>query len=393
VDQSSQVNLDQRTFTCAGGIGGSVARTGNLTAGLAEDVPIGSAPKQLDVDADLALGAFAGQQARTSKTLAWTPCPEPRARWWFVGAGAAAVSHDSVLTVSNPRSGAAVIDIDVYGPQGVVASPGLHGITLAAGATRRFDLARTAPLVGNLAFRVIAKRGLVAASVTDRFALGGIGSEVDEWLPAQSLPATAITLAGLPARPSAASLMLVNPGVVEAIATIKVIGATGTFAPKDLLPITIGPKSVVTVPVKTVLDGTPMALQVSASRRVTATVRSVKDGDVAFATGVRVIRGSTAVALPDGSGQLVLSSLRAGAGVRVLTYDAAGRTVADQLVKVPAGTSVPVGLSAKVRYLSLIPDRADVVGGFVVAGAKGITAAGVLPAVRSIRLPQVRLGF
>ncbi|RNL63047.1 hypothetical protein EFK50_15140 [Nocardioides marmoriginsengisoli] len=393
VDPGSRVKLDERIFTCTGGIKGSVARTGDLTTGLSADLAVEAGPRRFDVDTDLAQGAFAGQQARTSKTLAWTPCPEPRARWWFVGAGAAAVTHDSVLTVSNPRSGAAVIDIDVFGPEGVVASPGLHGITLAAGATRSFDLARTAPLVGNLAFRVLAKRGLVAASVADRFALGGIGSEVDEWLPAQSLPAAEITLAGLPAKPTTAALMVVNPGEVDAIARVKVIGATGTFAPKDLLPVTIPPKSVATVPIRTVLDGTPMALQISASRPVTATVRSIKGGDVAFATGVRVIRGSTAVVLPDGSGQLVLSSLRTGAGLRVATYDAAGKVLGDRTVKVPARTSVPVRLPAKARYLRLVSDRADVVGGFVIEGERGITAAGVLPAIRSIRLPQVRPGW
>jgi hypothetical protein len=392
VEMSSRVSLEQRTFSCTGGITGSVARTGSVADGLAKDAAI-TTPRRIDVAQDVARASFAGQQAQTTKTLAWVPCPEPRARWWFVGAGSAAVSHDSVLTVSNPRTGVAVIDIDAYGPDGVVESPGLHGITVPPGATRVFDLARTAPIVGNLAVSVVAKRGLVAVSAADRFALGGVGNEVREWLPPQSLPATEITLAGLPPQTASSTMMLVNPGNVDAIATVKVIGATGTFAPKDLAPITIPPQSVVTVPVSAVVDGTAMALRVSSNRPVTGTVRSVKSGDLSFATGVRVIRGGTAVAVPDGTGRLVLSSLATGAGIRVVSYDAAGQVVVDRVVKVPARTSVAIPLPEKVRYLRLVSDRPDVVGGFGVAGTKGIAAAGVLPAVRSVRLPVIRPGY
>src|SRR4051812_14868728 len=196
VQTFKRVQLDQRTFTCAGGIPGATASHGTVAGGLSPAEPIES-PKQFDFDRSDALGAFAGQGSRSSDWLAWLPCPEPQARWWFVGAGAATVTHDTVLTVTNPRAGQADVDIDVLGPKGPVTAPGLHGITVPAGTTQVIDLAKVAPAVGDLAVSVVATRGLVAVSAADRFAPGVVGKAVQEWLPGQALPSTSVTMAGL----------------------------------------------------------------------------------------------------------------------------------------------------------------------------------------------------
>jgi hypothetical protein len=393
-DDPTRVSLDQRTFSCNGGIPGSTTRSGNLVAGLAKDqaIPTGRTVRIVE-GRDVARGAFAAQQAPGKKSLAWVPCPEPRARWWFVAAGGAAVSHDTVLRIDNPRTGPAVFDVDVYGPDGVVDSPGLHGLTLAPGATRVLDLARTAPAVGNLAVSVTASRGLVSVSAADRFSPGGIGAAVWEWLPPQTLPATEQTLAGLPAKPGSATLVLANPRRSDAIATVRVIGATGTFAPQGLVPITVGPQSVVTVPLTGVLDGSPMAVRISSTLRITATVRSVEGGDTAFATGVQVINGGTAFAVAPGNGRVVLSSLSTGGDVHVVTYDAAGARLDDRTVKVPRQGSLAVKLTDKVRYVSLVSARPDIVAGFDVAGVHGIATAGVVASNRSVQLPVVRPGW
>lgn len=394
VEDASRVSLDQRTFACIGGIAGSSTRSGDATGGLAEDMAISTrTPARIAAERDVARGAFAAQQASTSASLAWVPCPEPRARWWFVAAGGATTLHDTVVAVDNPRTGAAVIDIDVYGPQGRVESPGLHGITVAAGTTQFFDLARVAPEVGNLAVSVIAKRGLVAVSAADRFSPGVLGSEVREWLPPQSLPAVSVTLAGLPAKPESAVLVLANPGRTEAIAEVSVIGSTGTFVPQGLEPVTVPPESVLTVPLVRVLDGTPMAIRVTASKRVTATVRSVQAGDTAFATGVQAIQGATAFAVPQGAGRLVLSSVANASEVDLVAYDTAGKVLLERPVPVPARSSVAIKLPATVRYVGLVAKSQGVVGGFVVSRGKGVATAGIIPGIQSVVLPAVRQGF
>ncbi|MFL6160440.1 MAG: DUF5719 family protein [Marmoricola sp.] len=393
VDDPSRVSLDQRTFSCSGGIASAVTVSGNLRDGLLASQPIGAAPVTVVADRDVARGSFAAQQATSGKSFAWVPCPEARARWWFLGAGGAAVTHDTVLTLTNPRTGPAVVDIDVYGPEGLVDSPGLKGITIGGGTVRTFDLARTAPAVGNLAVNVTASRGLVAVSAADKFAPGSIGKTVEEWLPSQSLPARAVTLAGMVADPGSATVLVANPGQVDAIVKVEVIGTTGTFEAKSLPPFTVGPQSVATVPASGIFDGTPVALRVTSEQPVTATVRSLRRGDIALATGVRPIRGSTTFAVPTGTGQLVLSSLASGARMQVVAYDARGQQLSASTVKVPATSSVGVPLTAKIRYVRLVAGRPDVVAGFAIAGTRGIVSAGVLPTIRSLRLPQVRPGW
>jgi hypothetical protein len=385
-----RVELEQRTFACGGGIPGTTATHGQVEGGLEDPVPIVSTAQVFNDDKSVALGAFAGQEARTKDWLAWLPCPEPRSRWWFVGAGAATVSHDTVLTISNPRAGQAVLDVDVYGSEGPVEGPGLHGITVPAGGTQVIDLAKSAPSVGDVAVNIVAKRGLVSVSAADRFAPGFVGKAVQEWLPAQSQPATAVTMTGLPTKPDRATLVVANPRQVEAIVSVELVGATGTFSPKDNATLTVPPDSVASMSIESAFNGEPLAVRVGSEQPVTAAVRTVTGGDVAFATGVRPISGSTAFAVPSGTGDLVLSSVGPESSVAVTAFAASGKQLSDSAVTVPKASSVATRLPAATAYVRLVAKGPDAVAGFSVSDPSGIATAGVLPAIRSVLLPVVR---
>ena len=392
-DTFERAEIEQRTFSCPGGIPNATAEHGVVESGLAASTPIEDQPVVFDDDQSIALGAFAGQESRTDDWLAWLPCPEPGARWWFVGAGAATVTHDTVLTVSNPRAGQAVIDMDVYGPKGPVEAPGLHGITIPSGSTRKLDLAKVAPVVGDVAVHVVATRGLVAISAADRFAPRVLGKAVQEWLPAQSLPARDITMVGLPEKPDTATLIVVNPRQVAAVVSVEVVGATGTFAPKDSPTLTVEPQSVATVSIRSIFDGEPLAVRIRSEQPVTAAVRTVTSGDVAFATGVRPIRGATSLAVPRGAGRLVLSSTAEETSVQVTAFGQGGTQLVDRAVTVPKASSVAIALPARARYLRLVATSADAVAGFSVTDGAGVATAGVAPAIRSVLLPVVRPGW
>lgn len=389
----TRVELDQRTFSCGGGIDGATAVHGDTRSGVADPATIADGPRQFDVDDTAALESFAAQESRTKDWLAWSPCPEPRPRWWFVGAGAAAVTHDTVMTLSNPRTGQADVDIDVYGPKGPVTTPGLHGITIPAGGSKVVDLAKVAPAVGDLAVNVVATRGLVAVSAADRFAPGVIGKAVQEWLPGQPPPARVQTLAGLPAKPERAAVVIANPRQVAAIVSIQVIGATGTFTPKDNATVTVPPGAVATLPVQSVFDGGPVALRVTSQQPVTATVRTVSGGDVAFATGVGPIEGTTAIAVPQGNGQLVLSSVGGAGSVKVTAFDRSGKQLLDRAVAVAKSSSTATPLPGGTAYLRLVASTADAVAGISVSDAGGVATAGVVPSIRSVLMPVVRPGW
>ncbi len=392
VEDPSRVSLDRRVFSCTGGIPGTTTVIGDVATGLAKPRKITSTPVATTAEEKIADTSFAGQQVTSSRQLAWVPCPEPRASWWFVGAGGAVI-HDTVLRITNPRTGAAVVDVDVFGQFGPVEAPGLRGITVPPGTTRTIDLGEAAPSTGNLAVRIVAKRGLVAASAADQFNVGVIGTQAREWLPAQSAPSTATTVTGLPPKADVASLMVVNPGTVEAVAEIRIVGKTGTFSPKKFKPFTIAPQSVATIPVKSVLDGSSLAIRVISERRLTATIRTVVGDDTAYGTGALVVRTESAFAVPEGSGRLVLSSLRLPAEVKIYAYDAKGRSLFAKTAKVPAQASASVELASTVRYVRMLPAKSGVIAGFTIASSRGVAGAAVSPASRSIRLPQVRPGW
>lgn len=392
VDQVARVALDQRTFVCAGNLPGSTVTQGSVTGGPGPTQPL-TDPLVINADRKDAASAYAAQSASAAHWTAWLPCPEAHARWWFVGAGGA-VTHDTVLSITNPRSGAAVLDVTVYGPNGPVDAPGIKGIIIPAGGHRDLDLAKSAPANGELAVKVVARRGLVAISAADQYSPRQVGKTVREWVPGQSLPATRTNLVGLPAKPSGATLVVVNPGQAEAIARVEVIGATGTFAPGKVPSLTVAPGSVTTLPLSSVFDGTAVAIRVSSDKRVTATIRTTQGGDVAYATGVSPIRGVTAFAVPAGTQrQLALSSLGSAGTVTMTTYDAAGKVLATTVQKVPAGTTVGLPLAARVRSVQLSSDAATTVAGLFAVDPHGVSAAGVSPALRSIRLPVVRPGW
>jgi hypothetical protein len=388
-----RAQLDQRTFTCAGGVSGATAVHGTVGDAVGRPVPIGTQPQQFDVDRDAAPGAFAAQESRTKDALAWLPCPEPRARWWFVGAGAATVTHDTLLTIVNPRIGQAVLDIDVLGPKGPVSSPGLHGVTVPSHSTKTVDLAKVAPAVGELAVSVVATRGLVSISAADRFAPGVVGKPVEEWLPGEALPSRSVTLVGLPPKPDTATLVVANPRRVEAVVSVEVIGATGTFAPKEDATLTVPPGSTATLPIGSVFDGRPVALRVTSPQPVAATVRSVTGGDVAFAAGVGPISGSTAVAVPSGAARLVLSSTGSQAAMTVTAFSSQGKELIDRTVTVPKGASVATALPDGTRSLRLVSTSPDAVAGFSVTDPSGVATAGVTSAAGSVLLPVVPPGW
>jgi hypothetical protein len=390
VQTFQRVELDQRSFTCTGGLPGASAVHGTRTAGAGAAVPVGPEPQQFDVDRVDALDAFAGQEARTANWFAWLPCPEPRARWWFVGAGAAAVTHDTVLTITNPRVGQAVLDIDVLGAHGPVSSPGLHGITVAPHSTTVVDLAKVAPAVGELGVSVVASRGLVSISAADRFAPGVVGKAVQEWLPGQPGPSRSLMLTGLPPKPDSATLVVANPRRVEAVVSVEAVGATGTFAPKQDATVTVPPGSTMTLPVGAVFDGGPLAIRVSSPQPIAATVRTVTGGDVAFATAARPVSGSTSFAVPRGGARLVLSSVGPASSTAVTALGSKGQVLLDRQVVVPKGASVAAPLPAGTRYVRLTASGPDAVAGFSVTAPEGVATAGVNPVLGSVLRPVVR---
>ena len=395
-----------RTLVCPGGLPGASMQSGRSALDASRGGRVASSPlpgsddqaKEVVVPPEQADGVFASQVARTGRWLALATCPEARADWWFVGVGASQ-AHSSTLQIVNPREGDAVIDLDVYGPKGLVEAPGLRGLFVPAGTTRTFDLAAVAPAVGDLAVHVTTSRGLVAVVASDSFAPDLVGTPVREWVAPQPAASRNLLLTGLPDKPSQATLLVANPGDVEALAQVEVVGAKGTFKPPENDTVAVPPGAVLAVPVTKVFDGQPLALRISSARQITATVRSVVAGDEAYAGAAGPVADGSALGVPDAvKAELRVSATGSAGVVQVLSFGPDGKRLDARRVSVKEAATVGHPLPKGTRHVVLRSAAAGLVAGLVVTAdagpgggsGKGVGSAVFEAAARAARTPEVR---
>lgn len=326
--------------------------------------------------------------------LAAAECLPPEAEAWLTGLGAGA-EHSSVLELTNPDDGPAVADITVWGSGGPVAAPTLRGLIVPGGSTTRLDLSDEVPRRGELTIRVEVPRGRLVPSVED--ALPAIGSEpaTRDWLPRAGAPATEQLLLGLPPGRGTDTLVLANPGEDEARAQLRVVTKDASFVPEGLDEIRVAPESVepveVSDTVREQLRKGALGLQVSATSPVTATLRSVVDGDLVHTTAVTGSSASMTGLVPPGDARLVLA--RAGdVGVAVVTAYDGGRTLATKRIELTEGSGGVVDLPKGTSLVRVRPSRTHVSAAVVTTG-DGSTVVPLRELVRHAQIPAVRPGL
>ena len=385
-----------RTVACPGGLPSATLETGTPGQGSISSRPLPESsprPRTLVTPAEAARAAAATQVATSPRWLATTPCVEPRSDWWFVGAGGSGPHASSVL-VANPRSGGAVVDIDVYGPKGIVEAPGLRGVIVPPRSTTALELSQVAPATGDLAVHVTTSQGLVSVSTTDALVPGTIGRPLREWVSPQPAAAKDLTLTGLPSKPSTATLLVANPGEVDALVRVEVVGAKGSFSPRSGATVQVPPGTVRPLPLTAVFDGRPLAVHLESDHPVAATVRSIGAGDEAYAGAADVPAEGAVLGVPSGvTGEVRVSSRTAAGSLTVTSYGEKGGRLGTTTVKVPAGATAGTALPRGTRSVVLgSPSPGVVAAGLVLTGRTGIGSAVFASPVESVKVPQVRPG-
>ncbi|QIK75601.1 DUF5719 family protein [Nocardioides piscis] len=337
---------------------------------------------------DLAAGLIATRYGDAAATLCRAPQPEQ----WFTGVGAAP-EHSSTLELVNPDGGPAVADVTVLGPTGPVEVPALRGVTVPGGETLRFDLAEVVPTRDELAVRVLVSRGRLGASVVDQVDELGRGARSRDWLPSQSEASTSAYLLGLGGRAGDRTLVVANPGADEARVDLQVVTKESEFAPADVEEIRVAPMSTETVDLTDLLGGRAAAgatgLRLVSNVPVTASLRTLADGDLSHAVAGQLVESRAALALPQGPTRLVLGGADAlGAATYVVT-DEEGEEVARERVELTPGTSSRVKLPADGAVVDVRMEDA----GAVVALEAGPPGLSVLPLTELVltgRIADVR---
>lgn len=344
----------------------------------------------LEADGVAAAGAFAARTDTSGRALAVTACVPPRARWWFVGAGAA-LDHDSVLTLANVDPGPAVVDVRVLSADGEVETLGTRGIALAAGETRNIPLADVAPQREELAVAVEASRGRVAAAVSDRVADGVAAPDGLEWLPATEVPSRVVRLAGVPAQARDRDLLVANPSDLEALVDVEVSGPRGTFTPVGARTVSVPPGAVVSVDGTDLVTGADAAaLRVRSQVPVVAALRSRTRTDHGYAGGVLPLTEPAVAPVVAGTtARLQVSAGAGGATVGVTAWTEDGRELDETRVDVDPAATREVPVLRQAAYVVVTPRRGNVTGAAVYTGPAGTSVLPLAPLPVRLALPVV----
>ncbi len=131
--------------------------------------------------------------------MASTSCAPAASEFWFVGGGAIAGRQTRIVLV-NPDETAAVVDVLIRGPEGLIDAPAGRGLVVKGEDRLVVRLDVLAPGVTATAVQVLARTGRVGASVDDE-QQAGLATVGTDWIPQAAAPAHQ----GLRARASSAA--------------------------------------------------------------------------------------------------------------------------------------------------------------------------------------------
>jgi hypothetical protein len=353
----------------------------------------GEGPFVARTEGELAAGLVA---ARFDEPLAAAECRAPAPDLWFTGVGAGA-RHTSVLELVNPDAGAAIVDATLYGASGVVDAPELRGVAVPAGGVVRLPLAELVPRRDEMALQVTTARGRVTASVRDRQQQIGTGGAAEDWLPAQTEPATSNLLLGTVPGSGPRHLILFNPGADETRATIRLVSGRAVFSPADLEDVVLKPRSVTRVSIAGVLTGPDAegvtGLVVDAPAPITASYRSYVGRDLSHAVSGTAVTATATVLAPPGDKRLELAGASATGEVVVTARSAEGEVLVEKTVDVRAGRGLTVELPRATALLTVTPDGTEVTAALVATDGTQATVVRLRDLLTSGLVASVRPGL
>ena len=280
--------------------------------------------------------------------LSGVTCGTAGTEFWFAGASTVADRTDYV-SLTNPGSVPAVVDLRLYGDKGVIENDTASGITLAPGTSQSVLLSTISQgPVTDLAVRVFARTGRVGAALH-----AADGNRGADWVPASAAPAPVQVLPGLPADTASARLVVAAPADDDADLKIELSGKNGWFTPAGNESIHVKAGMVAAVDLGKVTRDEVASLRLSPSddkhpTPVVAGLRVDRVGangksDAAWLSGAVPVGKRASVADNRGGGATTLYLTSSGevATVRVsASAGSGGGTPATKEVEIPAGGTV-----------------------------------------------------
>ncbi|WP_055569837.1 DUF5719 family protein [Streptomyces atriruber] len=164
--------------------------------------------------------------AGSGRGMHGTNCTAPDTDFWFPGTSTDKDRSD-YIHLTNPDDSAAVVDVQLYGPDGEVTSAVGDSIQVQPHSSVPVLLSTLADKKQtNLTMHVTARSGRVAAAVqSSDEKLGG------DWLPAAADPADSLVLPGIPKDATSVRLVAYAPGSDDADLKVQLASPTGAITP------------------------------------------------------------------------------------------------------------------------------------------------------------------
>ncbi|MEK8171160.1 DUF5719 family protein [Streptomyces sp. M19] len=160
--------------------------------------------------------------------LQGTACTAPDTDFWFPAASIAKDRHD-YAHLTNPDATPAVVDIELYGPEGRIEAPTGEEIAVPARSTVSVLLSTlTTETATDVTAHVTARSGRVGAAVQ-----ANDDSRGGDWLAASAEPRTSAVLPGIPADATSVRLVVFATGGQDADLNLRLAGAAASITPPD----------------------------------------------------------------------------------------------------------------------------------------------------------------
>ncbi|MEU4119967.1 DUF5719 family protein [Kitasatospora sp. NPDC028055] len=281
--------------------------------------------------------------------LSGLTCTPESTSFWFAGASTAGDRVDYVSLV-NPESSAAVVDIKLYGDKGLIDNDAANGLTVAPGSSQSVLLSTISKgAVTDLAVHVVVRSGRIGAALH-----AADGAKGADWVPASTEPAATQVLPGLPADTTAARLVVWAPPEDDADLKIQLSGKNGWFTPAGNESIHVKAGMVAAVDLGKVTRDEVAGLRLSPTddkhpTKIVAGLRVDRTGgngksDAAWLTGSAPVGARATVAdNRAGAATIFLTSTGDAATVKVTgSAGSGGGTPATKEVQLPAGGTVAI---------------------------------------------------
>lgn len=220
--------------------------------------------------AGLAAAQLTSSTSTAQRGLAGVRCAVPGTDAWFVGSGAV-VGRRGRVYLTNADAAPALVDVDLYGPDGPLPAPDAQGVTVAPGRQEVRLLDALAPGTTRFAVHVRVRQGRVAAAVRD-LQVDGLTALGADWVPPAAPPARRVVVPGVPDGPGERLLQVVAPGEGDAIVRVRLVTASGLSTPDGPDVVEVAAGSVAEVDLAPFTDGEPVSVELRADVPVTAGV-------------------------------------------------------------------------------------------------------------------------